>query len=632
MGTLNGDPAGSADPTPSYYTAVARAEESEVWWSWHFTGEDTWFWERIQPGPATATRTYTTDLTALASVPITATVRGEVVSRGLNPNHHTQVKLNGDPQPIVDALWNGRARHAFETGVPQSNLQNGANQIEFVVLYNGDIEDMYFDWFEIEYARQYQAIDNQLWFPGDSPSTWKYQAQGFTGGAARVFDLTDPLNPVKVVNADVSAGTVTFVATPQSGSEYFVLADSAVKSPKSITGYTPEDLSSTSGAEYLFITHPDFMTALQPLADHRTAQGMSTRIVSVEELYNQFNFGIYHPIAIRNFLAYTFANWTTPPTHALLVGDGHWNFKGDGVGQYGSPEPIYMPPNLAVVDPWQGEVDSANLLATLVGDDPLPDLVMGRLPVNSTAELDAVINKITAYESAPIAEWHRRILFVADNTPDVAGDFVNLTESIIGDYLDGTNFAADRIYLDDYLQDPPDDGYCDPGKPCPPVNQAITTTLSTDGSLFVNYSGHASLDRWSHERIFANEDVPTLANGDQLPIVLSMTCLDGYWIYPNQPSLTSDLLRTAGKGAVSTFSATGLGVATGHDELQRGLFTAVFDAGVRDLGLATLAAKLELYASGANFDLLHTFVIFGDPALQVKVPDEVYLPVIRRTD
>jgi hypothetical protein len=139
------------------------------------------------------------------------------------------------------------------------------------------------------------------------------------------------------------------------------------------------------------------------------------------------------------------------------------------------------------------------------------------------------------------------------------------------------------------------------------------------------------VDRWAGERIFTNADIPSLANGNRLPVVLSMTCLDGYWIYPNRPSLAEELVRADDRGAVATFSPTGLGVATGHHVLQRRFYDALFQDGIRELGPATLAAKLALYATGGNYDLIHTFTVFGDPALRLRLPlSKVYLPVVQK--
>jgi hypothetical protein len=163
------------------------------------------------------------------------------------------------------------------------------------------------------------------------------------------------------------------------------------------------------------------------------------------------------------------------------------------------------------------------------------------------------------------------------------------------------------------------------------ANQSLKQALNVSGAALLNYIGHAAIDGWANEDIFINSDIQDLNNGSMLPVVLSMDCLDGYWLYPSQSSLIEELLRAENKGAVSTFSPTGLGVATGHDALQRGFYDAVFNQGIKELGPATLAAKLSLYASGSNYDLLHTFTVFGDPALRMHIPEPpVYLPILVR--
>jgi hypothetical protein len=152
------------------------------------------------------------------------------------------------------------------------------------------------------------------------------------------------------------------------------------------------------------------------------------------------------------------------------------------------------------------------------------------------------------------------------------------------------------------------------------VNYALTRTLNLTGALLVNYTGHGSTSQWSDERVFVNADVATLTNTGRLPILLSMTCLDGYWMHPNTSTNTSLVelnVRAANGGAVAAFSPTGLGVGDGHDSLQQGFYTAVFANGVQRLGPAALAAKLQLYGTGNHYDLIETFTVFGDPALRL---------------
>lgn len=620
-------PPGSA-PVPSTYRVTVRAEESNQWWTHHFGSEDTWFWDRIQSnGSQTFTRTYTVTLTGVVTAGQPAILRAELGSRAASPGHNTAFYFNdpGYARPVFTETWDGRGLHRITVTLPVTRLQEGSNRLDFVLKPNlwGHIEDMYFNWFEVEYDRRFLAEDDQLTFAYTDTGTWRYEVGGFTSQPVLVYDVTSPLTPTRLTGVTVQGSgpyTVTFQVNQAGPATYTLVAEAGVLTPKRVERFEPSGLKDpANGADYIIITHRAFLTEAQRLADYRAFQGLRTMVVDVDQLYDEFNDGIYHPIAIRNFLAYAYANWQPPaPSYVVLVGDGNWNFK--NYGSYGKP-PIYMPPNLAFVDPWQGEVDSANLLAAFVGNDILPDVAISRIPVEDEAQLETVIDKIIAYEAQAWDEWRRYVTFVADNTPDDAGDFVTLSENVISDHLP-SYLTPVRLYFNDFITPAP--AGCVAGNLCPAFNRALTETLNVTGSLLLNYIGHASVQRWGHEQLFKNADIPSLSNGDKLPIMLSMTCLDGYWIHPSlRPSLAVELLRSAGKGIVAAFSPTGLGVATGHDVLHRAFYDAFFAEGTWSLAQATLAAKLAVYASGDNYDLINTFTIFGDPALRVPSPFNV---------
>jgi hypothetical protein len=65
------------------------------------------------------------------------------------------------------------------------------------------------------------------------------------------------------------------------------------------------------------------------------------------------------------------------------------------------------------------------------------------------------------------------------------------------------------------------------------------------------YFGHGSLNQWGKDRIFTAMDVPSLANGNRLPIVVNMTCLTGLFTHPKVTSLTETLLWLPEGGAVA---------------------------------------------------------------------------------
>jgi peptidase C25-like protein len=238
-------------------------------------------------------------------------------------------------------------------------------------------------------------------------------------------------------------------------------------------------------------------------------------------------------------------------------------------------------------------------------------MYIGRIPVNNVAELNAVISKTIAFEQAGPQAYQTNSLFIADNA-DPAGNFSAVSDQAINNNYP-PYFQASRVYIDDFITR----GICSAGVACPAANNVVTTTLNQTGTLFVVYNGHGNPDYWASEQPFGAFNIPQLTNINKLPIILSLTCQDGMWFIPNRAGFMEQILRAPNGGAVATFSPTGLGVATGHSYLTSGFLDAVFKNGIQRIGPASVAAKLNLYSTGENYDLINTFEINGDPALHL---------------
>ncbi len=604
-------------PEPDYYMATLHLEEDHFYVSsiTDASSTDRWFWTTWLNTSA-PTRLFTGTLEyPYLTAPVSATLRTSVVGfsdvAGVNPDHHLRFSVNS--HVVGDLSWDGRVTITATLPVSLSVLTAGANQIRTDVMADtGASSDVgLIDWFELRYPAQFKTSHNKLQFSYDVPGTWKYRIEGFTNSAFYALDVSDPAMPVLLVNGSVDGalGNFSYVFEDHvaSAREYLVQTADACLSVAGIIQYQGEDLkATTNGADYLIISHPNFMMGLQSLAAHRSGQGLRVKVVSIEDVYNQFAYGLFTPQAIRDFIAYAYANWQPPaPAYVLLVGDGHYDFKNNlnsGMGNY-------IPPYLADVDPWLIETASDNRLVTVVGDDPLPDLYIGRFPVNNADELAVMVNKVIDYETNPSpGDWNQRMLFVADNA-DAAGNFAALSDDVVDEHVpDG--YTSDRIY------------YMITHTTVSAVKEAIRNGIN-EGALIVNYVGHASIYTWGHEGLWHINQISTLTNGGKLPVMLPMTCYDGYFHspYPQYPSMGESMVRAAGRGAIASFSATGLGVAAGHDYLNRGFFDAVFQSDIHQIGLATLAAKLNLYTNTNSYrDLIDTYLLLGDPALTLNLP------------
>ena len=443
----------------------------------------------------------------------------------------------------------------------------------------------------------------------------------FLTDTIEVFDITDPLGVTRILSTTVVASdsySLKFEDTIVGEHHYVALTPAQYQSPLDIVEDGPSSLKDTSNrADYLVITHPDFYDAVLPLRDHREAEGLDTVVVDVQDVYDEFSYGIFDPRAIRDFISYTLAYWRDPeepPSYVLLVGDGNYDFK-DNLGH---GEPNYIPPYLVYTDEWVGEADADNRYVCVSGDDILPDMHLGRLPAQTAGQASAMVTKIINYEqNLPEGDWRRQVLFVADN-PDDAGDFRALSDDIVDNHL-LPPYTAEKAY---YGLSP----YTTPAA----VKNAIINAFGT-GRLFINYVGHGSRNRWAAEEFLTVGDIDSLPSTQRMPMMLPMACLEGYFIKAGAPCVGESLVRTEGKGAIASWSPTSDGLASGHHYLHQGFYDALFVDGVHQIGPATLLGKLNLYynAGGDHRELIDTFILFGDPALHLPIERYVmFAPLI----
>ena len=419
----------SVDATPQFdrtppadFATTLHAEESMVWWtlySLHMDTQDTWFWNRLQlpySAPVTATLPYTVPYPTNAQ----ATLRLEEISSttsvwNVNPDHRTTATLNGTP--ILDQTWDGpQVRKVFSAPVPAGVLTHGINGLDVGAwtLPGTSSDDIYINYWELDYRRQFKAWQDQLDFRAEAGGTQEYATTGFSGPDVAIWDVTNPVAPVRLL---APAGSpIRFRVQTTAGNRYWLQSVGEIQRPASVRVRPPTNLRNPpGGADAVIVTSAVLRPQAERLAEWHRAHGRRALVVDIQDAYDEFNDGIYHPKAVQAMMKWAAGHWQAPaPAYLTLFGDGQWNFKNYNPVVYpGGPN--HIPPYLAWEDPWQGEVPVDARYGDL-NDDRLPDIAVGRIAVDTVEEATTVVDKILAYdENTRAADWQRRAVFVSDN-------------------------------------------------------------------------------------------------------------------------------------------------------------------------------------------------------------------------
>ncbi|MFZ2631257.1 MAG: C25 family cysteine peptidase [Desulfosalsimonadaceae bacterium] len=601
MGSVN-----RAPKTPAgdgqYFREWVRAEENLYPLTNQFFDpkDDFWMWDYVFPeyGPnqmslPISTPGFVNEDTA------TLTVALQGASEAFSgDDHHAVISVNG--LVVGDVRLDGLNASSVSFQVNTDILQNGENNVEISGIKESGVpyDIFYINYITIEYPRYYTAVDNYLTADGNGYGT--LNIDGFTDPDIRVFDITDPLRPKLLSRIDIqpvptspSEYQASFRTGVQSSGRFLAVGPDAVKSCVLVADL-PSLLSNRANlGDYLIITSGDMVDVAQTLADYRASQGYNDMVVDVEDIYDEFAYGIRDAEAIRAFLKLAYSKWRIPPKYVLLAGEGSFDYKDDsGFGD------SIIPPLLTATP--EGLFVTDNLYADVSGDDGIPEFSIGRVPVVNAEEFSNYTSKVIGYESAG-GEWRSQALLAAD-IPDAGGNFPASSEEVAGFFPD--EFAIDRIYLDAI-----------------PLATARTDFLANinEGRAFVNFIGHGGLTLIGNNNLFSIDKIAQLQNDDRLPVMTAMTCLAGNYGYPGLDSISEAMVLKENGGAVAMWSPSGFAFNHYSVKLCNGFYGAVFsNSEAKTMGDAIRRSQKGYAASGEHLYYLNLYNLMGDPALVIK--------------
>lgn len=454
-----------------------------------------------------------------------------------------------------------------------------------------------------------------------------------------VWDVTNRHVP-KIINGTSMGINYKFVVETDTLREFVVSNGLNFLSPETAGTVEYQNLHGLVQADYLIVTHKNFISQANRLADLHRNEGMSVHVVTSEQVFNEFSSGMLDPTGIRMFAKMFYDRGalapSTKPKYLLLFGDGTYDPK-NRVANNNNFIPTYQMANgenhisALVTDDYYGMLDDSESISS----SDMLDIGIGRLLVSDIQTARQQVDKIEHYmkngsnlysssvsscssddsgSKTTFGDWRLNYVQIADD--EESGYF--LTQDTEPQYnhvkTNHPEMNCDKLYTDAFTQ-----VSTAGGQRYPDVFEAITNRTER-GVLVMNYVGHGGEVGLAEERIVTVPQIQSWKNIDRLNIFVSATCEFTKFDDPGRISAGewASLNPTGGSIALMTTTRSvffGVNTITGKRFFEN-VFTRDANNDPKTFGEII---RLTKNAAGAS-ENKRSFTLIGDPALKIALP------------
>ena len=537
--------------------------------------------------------------------------------------HSVRFVLNGSE--IGQLRFNGRDAQTFRTSLSSGLLLNGSNslQVQLVADTGQDLDSINVESIRVNYLRRLQASDNTLTFelPSDlvvtessdsifgdnfsdegSPACQPvnactaYRVSGLS--ATDVVLLRERDGQVEQLTGAWFSGTpgayeVNFASAARASDRYWIEPAAGRVALTMTPAVSVGDPLDGGPADYLIISHGSLISGLAPFVAARQAEGLSVRVVDVQDLYRYYGSGAVDPVAIN--LAIADAQQRLNTRYVLLVGGDTRDYLNFG----GSNSLSLIPTHYRQVGPVVTFAPTDVPFADVDGDGSL-DLAIGRWPVRTGAELSLIIDKTLAYAQA---DHGGKSLTISDRNEGSVnfGTQLQLVPSGLG-----PTWSNNPIRLEDYA-----------ANATATARNDLVTSINAGKSLMV-FMGHGAPLAWTQEGLITSQLlVGGMFNNPSRPTVAwAVGCYGTYFTQPAYNSVAHGLLTRNSSGAAAVFGASTLTEIANDIVWLNALGPRILD---ERLGDSLRTAQNRVYAAGDAYkDIWLGVSLLGDPALRLR--------------
>ncbi len=497
------------------------------------------------------------------------------------------------------------------------------------LTYSSTIGNAHLNYFSLNLTREMTKISSEplimkFLLASTSKDTYNCTVSN-TSSNSQVWVVDD--NLVTSLPTTLVGSNLSFVDTLSSSKQYVVVnpTSDSFKSVVSLGKVSNQNLHALGQADMLIISHSDFVSAAKTLAEaHAEYEGITTHIVTSDQVYNEFSSGTPDATAYRRFVKMFYDRATSDdlaPKYLLLFGDGSFDNRKILSSQtdkdiyklltYQSEE-SYSATRTYVTDDYFVILDDAET-GTAISIGTM-DAAVGRIPAYTVDQANSAVEKIIKnIKNEDLGEWQVKAIFMADDGDSNihitdADSACNLTQSTY------PNLMTIKMYFDSYKQESDATG-----EYYPTLNKEFLDYINS-GVLMINYAGHGGYAGWSDEQVFSSSDITSLYN-TRLPFIFAATCSFGH--YDAFEDSAAELLVYNANGGVATLIAAARTVSAIENgylnfEFCKEVLSRDENYQLNSVGEALRLAKNQRAKYGDINRL--SFNCLGDPALKLNYP------------
>jgi len=484
---------------------------------------------------------------------------------------------------------------------------------------------LYLDYVEIYGWRQLKRTnDNFLFrlmpsqFGNEKSAVWVQN----TNVNYQLWEVTSPIRPV-IQNGIVSGGNMVFATDERTEKRYVMFKPSAAYQIAAWAMLPNQNVHAIDRADNLILTTPLFLEQAQALADyHAEYDGLTSIVVDVNEIYNEFSTGRPEPTAIRDFVRMVYQRSGGQLRYLTLFGRASFDFR----NLYGAGRD-FVPTYETKEDPNHELSFATDDFYALMDDNEgvnsfgHVDIGVGRIPVSTVEEAEAVLRKIRHYNDLTATQgmWKSDVLLFADDEKSVYVNNNEIYQNMMDTICPQLNVR--KVYCGAYPRVNTSSGVTIPG-----ANADLMQNLDK-GVLAVIYTGHGGVRGLTSDNVFTNADIAALQNYDRMPFVYAATCEFAKYDNPLLVSAGEELLLNPRGGCVALLTACRPTFAP-HNHRQTIALMGVLmrrDEEGRPWRYGDIVREAK--SNAINFDSNQTnlnirYLFLGDPLLRFAMPQD----------